>query len=73
MKEGIAPFPFVTRETTSASLALAWLLAEPRLTGLVTGPRRPDQLSEPLAALATPLTADDRAELTALFGGTLSP
>ena len=61
------------RETTSATLALAWLLAEPRLTGLVTGARRPGQLSEPLAATATPLTVADRAELTALFGGTLSP
>jgi aryl-alcohol dehydrogenase-like predicted oxidoreductase len=61
------------RETTSATLALAWLLAEPRLTGLVTGARRPGQLSEPLAALAAPLTAEDRSELTSLFGGTLSP
>jgi aryl-alcohol dehydrogenase-like predicted oxidoreductase len=60
------------RGTTSATLALAWLLAEPRLTGLVTGARRPDQLSEPLAALARPLGAADQAELTALFGGTLS-
>jgi aryl-alcohol dehydrogenase-like predicted oxidoreductase len=60
------------RDTTSATLALAWLLAEPRLTGLVTGARRPDQLSEPLAALATPLSSEDRAELTELFGGTLS-
>jgi aryl-alcohol dehydrogenase-like predicted oxidoreductase len=60
------------RGTTSATLALTWLLAEPRLTGLVTGARRPEQLSEPLAALATPLSADDRTELTALFGGTLS-
>jgi aryl-alcohol dehydrogenase-like predicted oxidoreductase len=61
------------RELTSATLALAWLLAEPRLTGLVTGARRPGQLSEPLAALATSLAAEDRAELTGLFGGTLSP
>ena len=60
------------RGTTSATLALAWLLAEPRLTGLVTGARRPEQLSEPLAALATPLSAEDQAELTELFGGTLS-
>jgi aryl-alcohol dehydrogenase-like predicted oxidoreductase len=60
------------RGTTSATLALAWLLAEPRLTGLVTGSRRPEQLSEPLAALATPLSAEDQAELTELFGGTLS-
>jgi aryl-alcohol dehydrogenase-like predicted oxidoreductase len=60
------------RGTTSATLALAWLLAEPRLTGVVTGSRRPEQLSEPLAALATPLSAEDRAELTELFGGTVS-
>jgi aryl-alcohol dehydrogenase-like predicted oxidoreductase len=60
------------RGTTSATLALAWLLSEPRLTGLVTGARRPEQLSEPLAALATALSAEDRAELTELFGGTLS-
>jgi aryl-alcohol dehydrogenase-like predicted oxidoreductase len=60
------------RGTTSATLALAWLLAEPRLTGLVTGSRGPEQLSEPLAALATPLSAEDQAELTELFGGTLS-
>ena len=69
--EGLARLA-AARGTTSATLALAWLLAEPRLTGLVTGARRPDQLAEPLAALATPLTAEERAELTALFGGTLS-
>src|SRR5579862_9479073 len=69
--EGLARVA-AARETTSATLALAWLLTEPRLTGLVTGARRPEQLSEPLAALATPLSVDDRAELTELFGGTLS-
>ncbi len=61
------------RETTPGALALAWLLAEPRLTGIVTGPRRPAQLAEPLAALAGPLDPADRDELTGLFGGTLSP
>jgi len=60
------------RGTTSATLALAWLLAEPRVTAFVTGARRPEQLSEPLAALGTSLTDEDRAELTELFGGTLS-
>ncbi len=60
------------RGTTSATLALAWLLAEPRVTGFVTGARWPEQLSEPLAALGTSLTDEDRAELTELFGGTLS-
>jgi aryl-alcohol dehydrogenase-like predicted oxidoreductase len=69
--EGLARLA-AARDTTSATLAIAWLLDEPLLTGLVTGARRPDQLSEPLAALAMPLTADERAELTALFGGTLS-
>jgi aryl-alcohol dehydrogenase-like predicted oxidoreductase len=69
--EGLARLA-AARDTTSATLAIAWLLGEPRLTGLVTGARRPDQLSEPLAALAMPLTAEERAELTTLFGGTLS-
>jgi aryl-alcohol dehydrogenase-like predicted oxidoreductase len=69
--EGLARLA-AARGTTSATLAIAWLLGEPRLTGLVTGARRPDQLSEPLAALAMPLTAEERAELSTLFGGTLS-
>ena len=48
-----------------AALALAWLLADPRVTAVLVGPRRPAQLEPALAALD--LTVD-RDELTRLFG-----
>ncbi len=47
-----------------AALALAWLLADPRVTAVLVGPRRPAQLDPALAALD--LTVD-RDELTRLF------
>jgi aryl-alcohol dehydrogenase-like predicted oxidoreductase len=49
-----------------ATLALAWLLADPRVS-VVVGPRRPDQLKPPLAALEHPLSPKQREELAALF------
>ena len=49
-----------------ATLALAWLLADPRVS-VVAGPRRPDQLRPALAALANPLTRDARNALSAEF------
>lgn len=50
-----------------ATLALAWLLAEPRVTAIVIGPRRPDQLQPALDALASRLTAGERDELSRVF------
>ena len=50
-----------------ATLALAWLLADARVTAVVVGPRRPEQLRPALDALARPLDEDVRAELSALF------
>jgi aryl-alcohol dehydrogenase-like predicted oxidoreductase len=47
-----------------AALALAWLLADPRVTAVIVGPRRPAHLEPALAALE--LTVD-RDELTRLF------
>jgi aryl-alcohol dehydrogenase-like predicted oxidoreductase len=41
----------VTSGTTSAALALAWLLADPRVTAVIVGPRRPEHLEPALAAL----------------------
>jgi aryl-alcohol dehydrogenase-like predicted oxidoreductase len=38
--------------TTMAALAIAWLLANPRVTAVIVGPRRPAQLEPALAALA---------------------
>jgi aryl-alcohol dehydrogenase-like predicted oxidoreductase len=54
------------RGTTSAALAIAWLLADPRVTAVVVGPRRPEHLETALAALR--LEGIDRARLAALVG-----
>jgi 1-deoxyxylulose-5-phosphate synthase len=40
--------------TTSAALAIAWLLADARLAAVVVGPRRPPHLEPALAALQIP-------------------
>ena len=55
------------RGTTPAALALAWLLAEPRVTAVIVGPRRSEHLEPALAALAAPLSERERAELSGLF------
>ncbi len=49
-----------------AALALAWLLADERVS-VVIGPRRPGQLQPALAALEHPLSAAERGELSELF------
>jgi aryl-alcohol dehydrogenase-like predicted oxidoreductase len=48
------------------TLALAWLLGDERLS-VVLGARRPAQLEPALAALANPLTPDEREELADEF------
>ena len=50
-----------------ATLAFAWLLADPRVTGVIVGPRRPEHLAPALAALAQPLSPAQRDELSELF------
>jgi aryl-alcohol dehydrogenase-like predicted oxidoreductase len=50
-----------------ATLALAWLLADPRVTAIVVGPRRPAHLEPALAALERPLGETERDEISALF------
>jgi aryl-alcohol dehydrogenase-like predicted oxidoreductase len=55
------------RGISMAGLALAWLLAEPRLTSIVVGPTRPEQLEPVAEALANPLTARERDKLSRLF------
>ena len=42
-----------------ATLALAWLLADERIS-VVVGPRRPAHLEPALTALANPLSPEDR-------------
>ena len=54
------------RRGDPATVALAWLLGDERVS-VVVGPRRPDQLEPALAALAGPLPPDEREALTAEF------
>src|SRR5712691_8334176 len=57
------------RGTSGAGLALAWLLGDPRVTGVVVGPRRPEHVEPALAALEHPVTEAERDELDRLFAG----
>jgi aryl-alcohol dehydrogenase-like predicted oxidoreductase len=54
----------LARRGDPATLALAWLLADVRVTAVVVGPRRPEHLRPALDALRTTI---DRDELSALF------
>ncbi len=54
------------RRGDSATLALGWLLADERVS-VVIGPRRPAHLQPALAALANPLTQEERDALSAEF------
>jgi aryl-alcohol dehydrogenase-like predicted oxidoreductase len=54
------------RRGDPATLALAWLLADPNVS-VVIGPRNPEQLKPALAAIASPLSAADRDVLSAVF------
>ena len=49
------------RGTSMAGLALAWLLADERVTQIVIGPGRPEHLAPVGEALTHPLTAGERA------------
>jgi aryl-alcohol dehydrogenase-like predicted oxidoreductase len=55
------------RGVDAATLALAWLLADERVTTIVVGPRRPEHLEPARRALEVGLTRAERDDLTALF------
>jgi aryl-alcohol dehydrogenase-like predicted oxidoreductase len=55
------------REMSMAGLALAWLLADPRVTQVVVGPGRPDHLGPVHEALERPLSGQERATLDSVF------
>lgn len=55
------------RGTSQAALAIAWLLADARVTAVVVGPRRPEQLEPALTALEHPATVAERDELARFF------
>ncbi len=55
------------RGVSMAGLALAWLLHHPRVTAVIVGPRRPEQLEPAREALELSLTPEEHAEIHALF------
>ena len=55
------------RGTSSAALELAWVLANPLVTAVVVGPRRPGHLEPARDALTLRLSDAEREEIGALF------
>jgi aryl-alcohol dehydrogenase-like predicted oxidoreductase len=55
------------RGVDRATLAFAWLLADPRVDAVVLGPRRPEHLEPALRALELTLEPDERERLESLF------
>lgn len=49
-----------------AQIAIAWLLAQPQVTSVIVGAKRPDQLADNLAATAVTLTAEELASLASV-------
>ena len=49
------------------TVAIAWLLSRPEVTAPILGPRTPEQLDLPIAALARPLTEDTGGALDEIF------
>ena len=49
------------------TLAIAWLLGDPRVTAVVVGPRRPEHLEPARAALDLELSPAERDELASFF------
>jgi aryl-alcohol dehydrogenase-like predicted oxidoreductase len=56
-----------SRGVEVSSLALAWVLAHPRMDAAVIGPRRPAHLDAAMAALDIELSGEDAARLAGLF------
>jgi 1-deoxyxylulose-5-phosphate synthase len=62
--EVFAAIEELARRGDPATLALAWILGNPLVGGVVVGPRRPEHLEPAWNALAEEV---DRDELTRLF------
>ncbi len=56
------------RGTSMAGVALAWLLADDRVTQLVAGPGRPEHLTPLREALERPLSASELERIESVFG-----
>jgi aryl-alcohol dehydrogenase-like predicted oxidoreductase len=57
------------RGTSRAGLALAWLLADDRVTQIVIGPGRPEHLAPVAEALAHPLTQQEQSTIEEAVAG----
>jgi len=57
------------RGVTPAQLALAWVLAEPRVTCPIVGARDVEQLNDTLGGLAIALSGQERANIPAVLPG----
>ncbi len=55
------------RATSMATLAFAWLLAQPQVTAVVAGPRRPEQLEPALEATSIRLSQAEADAIGKLF------
>jgi aryl-alcohol dehydrogenase-like predicted oxidoreductase len=55
------------RGSSMAGTALAWLLADERVTQVVIGPGRPEHLEPVREAIERPLTPDERRQITETF------
>jgi aryl-alcohol dehydrogenase-like predicted oxidoreductase len=60
------------RDATVAQTALAWVLAQPAVTSVILGGKRPEQLTANLAAVDLELTAEDLTELDEVSGTPLT-
>jgi aryl-alcohol dehydrogenase-like predicted oxidoreductase len=58
-----------TRGVTPAQLALAWVLAEPRVTCPIVGARNLEQLNDTLGGLEISLTPEEREAIPAVLPG----
>jgi aryl-alcohol dehydrogenase-like predicted oxidoreductase len=56
------------RGTSMAGTALAWLLADERIAQVVVGPGRPEHLEPVREAIEHPLGAQERSQLSEVFG-----
>lgn len=55
------------RGTDVSTRAIAWLLAQPTVTAVVVGPRRPEHLESALRAAESPLSEAEASELADVF------
>jgi aryl-alcohol dehydrogenase-like predicted oxidoreductase len=67
--DGLERFEEAARDTSldMPTLALAWILSDPRVAAVVVGPRRPEHLEPAVAALDVRLSGAMRDELASLF------